>query len=181
MIRVPAGTKLVIIDLDDTLARIPIDWQGMKRALAEAFPDASFAYLSRGLREVNSRHGQLGMTECFDVIRRFERNGVPGMQPVQEVLEMVQTNRKKLLFAICSNNMHSTIEDVVHTLGFEGVFSALVGRDDVVESKPAPEGLLKILATLQVAAEEALFVGNHADDEQAGEAAGIRTIVITPC
>ena len=181
MIGVPTGTKLVILDLDDTLVRMPIDWSGMKRALGEAFPDASFIQLSRGLREVSDRHGDRGLTQCFDVMRTFERDGVARVRPVPEVLDMVQQHRGKVLFAICSNNMHATIDEAVRALALDGVFSVLVGRDDVSASKPAPEGLLRILATLQVTPDEAFFVGNHADDERAGTAAGIRTVVISPC
>jgi beta-phosphoglucomutase-like phosphatase (HAD superfamily) len=153
----------------------------MKRALGDAFPDASFTQLSRGLREVSDRHGEHGRSHCFDVMRTFESHSIGGLRPVQQVLDLIEQYRGKVLFAICSNNMHATIHEAVRAMALDGVFRVLVGRDDVSESKPAPEGLLRILATLQVTADEALFVGNHADDERAGAAAGIRTVVISPC
>jgi phosphoglycolate phosphatase-like HAD superfamily hydrolase len=130
---------------------------------------------------VSDRHGEHGLSRCFDVMRTFESHSIGGLRPVQQVLDLIEQYRGKVQFAICSNNMHGTILDVVRALALEGVFSVVVGRDDVSESKPAPEGLLRILATLQITPDKAFFVGNHADDERAGAAAGIRTVVISPC
>lgn len=180
MIAVPAATSLIIVDLDSTLAILPIDWVGMKRALADSFRDTAFTNLSEGLRDVSSRYGEEGRRECFNVIRKFEKESISGMTPVQEMLDVIETYRGKKFFAICSNNMHATIDDVVHALGFGDVFSALVGRDDVLESKPAPEGLHKILCQLHVPAEQAVFIGNQESDRQAGSNAGIETIIIGP-
>jgi HAD superfamily hydrolase (TIGR01549 family) len=178
MIPVPAGRKLIIFDLDGTLAIMPIDWQGMKRALAEAFHDVSFAQLSEGVREVSRRYGDSGTRRCFEVIRAFEKASIPDITPVADVLDVLQSHRRSAAFAICSNNMCATIHDVLHTLGLSEHFSVLVGLDDVLEGKPAPEGLLRILGQLQVSADEALFIGNRFTDAQAGAKAGIETIII---
>jgi HAD superfamily hydrolase (TIGR01549 family) len=181
MIDVPAGRRLIILDLDGTLVVLPIDWQGMKQALAEAIPDVSFAQLSAGVRTATHRYGASGRRTCFEVIRRFERESLPGMAPVREVLDLVAARRGEARFAICSNNLHETIDNVVGALGLRDTVGPLVGRDDVVECKPDPEGLLKILDDLRVLAVDAVFIGNHSSDAAAGARAGIQTILIEGC
>jgi HAD superfamily hydrolase (TIGR01549 family) len=181
MIDVPPGRRLIILDLDGTLVVLPIDWQRMKQALAEAFPDVSFAQLSAGVRTATHRYGTSGRQTCFEVIRRFEREGLPGMTPVREVLDLVAARRGDARFAICSNNMHDTIDDVVFALGLGDAVDAIVGRDDVVECKPDPEGLLKILDELRVPATDAVFIGNHSSDAAASAPVGIQTILIEGC
>lgn len=180
MLSISAATTLIILDLDGTLAIMPIDWAGIKRALADAFQNTSFTNLSEGVREVSNRYGDEGRGRCFEIIRRFEKESVSGITPVQEVLNVLGIDRGKKLFAICSNNMHATIDDVVHALGLDDAFTAVVGRDDVLEPKPSPEGLLKILCELDVPAEQAFFIGNQESDRQAGANAGIETIIIAP-
>jgi phosphoglycolate phosphatase-like HAD superfamily hydrolase len=181
MIPVPMGRKLIIFDLDGTLAIMPVDWQGMKHALAAMFPGVSFTPITEGLRDVARRYGDGGTSRCFEVIRDFERSSVSGTVPVPEAVELIRAHSGTAAFAVCSNNMCATIHDVLHTLGLSEHFSVLVGLDDVVEGKPAPEGLLRILGQLQVSAKEALFIGNRHTDAQAGANAGIETIIIAPC
>lgn len=178
MIDVPSGCRLIILDLDGTLALMPIDWAGMKAALAERFPETSFAQLTAGLRDVERRHGAAGRSACFEVIRRFERASLDGTLPVDPVLALVVAHRGRAQFAVCSNNLHATLDDVIGAMGLGDDFALLIGRDDVEESKPSPEGLMKILDALQVRAEDAVFIGNHQSDAEAGARAGIRTIVI---
>jgi phosphoglycolate phosphatase-like HAD superfamily hydrolase len=181
MIPVPAGRKLIIFDLDGTLAIMPIDWQGMKRALVQAFPIVSFTPIADGLHEVARRYGDGGTARCFDVIREFEKQSVSGTVPVPDVIELIRAHGGTAAFAVCSNNLRATIHDVLHALGLSEYFSVLVGLDDVLEGKPAPEGLLRILGQLQASADEALFIGNRHTDAQAGASAGIETIIIAPC
>lgn len=180
MIEVPVACRLIILDLDGTLVRMPVDWAGMKAALAERFPETSFAQLTGGLRDVERRHGAEGRARCFEVIRRFERDNLEGTRPVDAMRALVSEHGGRTLLAVCSNNLHATIEDVLDSVGVREHFAILVGRDDVAECKPSPEGLFRILRALQVRAQDAIFIGNHESDAEAGARAGIRTIVISP-
>ncbi len=60
--------------------------------------------------------------------------------------------------------------------GVRGVFSSIVGREDVANRKPHPEPVLRCLAGLGVANERALYVGDSPIDIAAGRAAGVRTV-----
>ena len=62
--------------------------------------------------------------------------------------------------------------------GFDGLFGALVGADDLAEHKPAPGPVLAALEQLGVAPAHALMVGDSPHDLAAGRAAGTRTAAV---
>ena len=54
--------------------------------------------------------------------------------------------------------------------------NVFISMDDTSRHKPHPEPLLLALEKLQVAPQEAVYVGDSRHDMQAGRAAGIRTV-----
>ena len=65
-------------------------------------------------------------------------------------------------------------------LGKENIlylFDVLVTSDQVQHPKPHPEGVLKALNALQVAAQDALLVGDASADVAAGNGAGVTTVL----
>lgn len=57
--------------------------------------------------------------------------------------------------------------------------ASLVCPDDVTHTKPHPEPLLLACQQLGLAAERAIYVGDHPRDIEAGKAAGMYTIAVT--
>jgi len=57
-------------------------------------------------------------------------------------------------------------------------FDAVVLGDDVAQRKPDPEGLLKCLAKLGIAADQAIYVGDTQVDIQASRAAGMHAVAV---
>lgn len=64
-------------------------------------------------------------------------------------------------------------------LGLREHFSAIVGIEDVKETKPNPEPVLLVLKLLGVGSGEAVMVGDTPDDIAAGKAAGLETAGVT--
>ena len=64
-------------------------------------------------------------------------------------------------------------------LGITARFPVVIGFDDVSETKPHPEGILKALEQLDVPPEMALMVGDTVADIQAGRAAGCWSCLAT--
>jgi HAD superfamily hydrolase (TIGR01509 family) len=60
--------------------------------------------------------------------------------------------------------------------GVRELFSAIVGREDVEQRKPAPDVVLRCLDRLDVQSQEAIYVGDSPIDIQAGRAAGVATV-----
>lgn len=84
-----------------------------------------------------------------------------------------------LRVAIVSNKERFRIEGILARFGLSGVVDAIVGAGDVAAPKPAPDSLLKGLERLDVAADEALYVGDNLVDARAAAAAGIAFVAVT--
>jgi len=68
---------------------------------------------------------------------------------------------------------------ILDTLGLRAPFSAIVGIEDVRETKPGPEPVLAVLALLGAGSGEAVMVGDTPDDIAAGRAARLATVGVT--
>ena len=64
-------------------------------------------------------------------------------------------------------------------LGLTDFFPVVVGIDDVQETKPHPEGILKALAYFGVQPEHALMIGDTGTDIEAARAAGCWSCLAT--
>jgi HAD superfamily hydrolase (TIGR01509 family) len=60
--------------------------------------------------------------------------------------------------------------------GVRDLFTAIVGREDVEERKPAPDVILRCLERIEVPPTEVIYVGDSPIDIQAGKAAGVSTV-----
>lgn len=81
--------------------------------------------------------------------------------------------------AIASNRPHQFSVQILKILGAYDDFDAIVCADNVPNAKPDPDMIHEILNRFQVAAEEAVFVGDMTVDAQTGINAGVKTIIVT--
>lgn len=65
----------------------------------------------------------------------------------------------------------------VRAFGWNGLFGAVITGDDVVNQKPAPDGVFEVARLLKVEPTHCVFVGDSPADINAGKAAGMKTIV----
>ncbi len=84
----------------------------------------------------------------------------------------------EIKFAIFSLNFRSTIFSILSKQNLLGKFQYIVGREDVVEWKPDPEGLFKILKYFNISSEQAIYIGDSEFDMEAGKNAKIKTYLI---
>ncbi len=178
--------KLVIFDLDETLLRLPVDWDAVKKEViaygkkenAQFDENLHILPLSSAISNTQKRK------EIVDSIWRkheLETIGKIGIERYPKAEELVKKlNAKGLKLAIASNNCHETIERALEIAGLGDCFDLIVGRDDVLNTKPAPDMVLKIAWKLKLAKDEILYIGDSENDRRAGEAARIRTIIVKP-
>jgi HAD superfamily hydrolase (TIGR01549 family) len=76
-----------------------------------------------------------------------------------------------------ASNRKSSAHLVLHHIGIERHFGAVMTSEDA-PVKPDPAMILMALERLGVRADEAVFVGDNLEDRVAGEAAGVRTIML---
>jgi len=74
---------------------------------------------------------------------------------------------------IVTSNTAEAVASVLEREGLVGSFNAIVGRDDVRELKPSPEGILTACRAMDVAPGECIYVGDSIGDIEAARVAGM--------
>jgi HAD superfamily hydrolase (TIGR01509 family) len=173
--------KAVLFDLDGVLVDSYDCWF---RLLQDAMRELGKTPVS--LEEFNSRWGQ-GPEEDRDVFfpewsleelmafyeKRFgEYTRWSKQEPGSEkILQHLQSHDRKI--AIASNSPTVVVNDLLKHAGLESYPNTVIGVDQVRQSKPAPDLLLKALEVLHLTKQEVCYVGDSTYDAQASEAAGI--------
>lgn len=81
--------------------------------------------------------------------------------------------------AIASSRSHKSLEDYVNLFDLSDCFSMLIGGNDVVHGKPAPDPVLLILKAQKWNPKETLAIGDAPVDILMGKAAGTLTCGVT--
>ena len=89
----------------------------------------------------------------------------------EKILRHLQSRGKKI--AIASNSPTEVVNELLKHARLENYPDVVIGADQVKESKPAPDLLLKAVEVLRVTKQEVCYVGDSTYDAQAAEAAGI--------
>jgi phosphoglycolate phosphatase len=76
-----------------------------------------------------------------------------------------------------ASNRKSSASIVLRQIGIEKYFEAVMTSEDS-PPKPDPTMIRRALGKLGVRADEAIFVGDNLEDKQAGEGAGVRSIML---
>ncbi|HBT73832.1 MAG TPA: HAD family hydrolase [Lysinibacillus sp.] len=89
---------------------------------------------------------------------------------LEEVIQ--QLARTSLQMGIVTSKTAQEVADEFDPFGLSGYFQHIVSASDTEKHKPHPEPLLKCLDTLQVAPEEAIYIGDSIYDFQCAKQAG---------
>lgn len=160
--------RLVIFDMDGTLTRPYLDFPRIRQALDLPEP------LLESLQALPEGPGR---DRAFALLAEFEREAAlaselnPG---AREILEFLP--RHGVASALVTRNSRLSVRTVIekHALRFD----TTVTREDA-PPKPRPEPLWLICERLKIPPAQALMVGDHAMDVEAGRNAGMRAALIT--
>ncbi len=95
---------------------------------------------------------------------------------VIKLLELIRLNNCKI--AIVTSKFHYRIEQILSKFGILSKIDVILGAEDVINEKPAPDGLLLALDLLEVGKEDCIYVGDSTVDAKAAQAAGIDFIAV---
>ena len=112
-------------------------------------------------------------TQYYSLHHAHQLHLYPGMHDLlRRIKHAGQTN------ALATNAYRiSTVESLRH-LAIDTCMEAVVCGDDVMQAKPAPDMLFRILEQTGYRVEEAVFVGDGSRDEAAADAAGIDYVMV---
>jgi phosphoglycolate phosphatase-like HAD superfamily hydrolase len=174
--------EVVVFDLDGTLVDLHLDWGVIRRALVESFPETGINSVEHTTTTeiaaaIAKALGQEHKRRAHRMIRDFEK-GCP-TTPIGETIAIAREmkSRGKHL-AILSNNCRETIEECLEKEGLRKLFDFIVGKEDVDNNKPHPEGLFKIMKHFNASKEKTGFIGNEPVDENAAKSAGVDFMMV---
>lgn len=98
---------------------------------------------------------------------------LPGVGPTLNAL-----NERGMLLAVCSNKPRVFTQPLLDFLGLTPLLGTVLGPEDVLRLKPAPDMLQEALRQLHVLPAEAVYVGDMVVDIETARAAGVPVWVV---
>lgn len=189
------SAQAVAFDLDGTLVdSAPGLADALDRALEDVdLPKAGVARVSTWIgngadvmieRALRWAEGDLSAGFCLKVRDRFDyhyaQTAASGSRLYPQVLETLHALAATgIPLGLITNKPTQFVAPLLVSLGLDGLFSQVLGGDDVVQKKPHPAPLYLMLANMGLRASELVFVGDSRNDIQAAQAAGCQCVGMT--
>jgi len=160
-----------VFDLDGTLVDSQLDFAAMRRALR--FRDDVDI-----LTEIAAISDAAERSRLENIVHEHERAGAaaavlfPGVEELFAALAAQRINT-----AIFTRNSRATTLATLSRLRLD--VSLVVAREDA-PPKPSPVGLHRILSQWRFTADDVLFIGDFIHDLEAGQRAGVQTLLFAP-
>jgi len=181
--------KAIIFDFDGTLAVLNIDFSFMRERVFDVMRRYGIGeetiqekYLLEVIDEVyqilwekNPSGAETLYRESHDILHAVEMSAaqegklIPGAKPTLKTLRDKGVN-VGIITRNCEDAVRKVFPDIDH---FCDVF---VSRNSVKKVKPHPDHLTYVMKSLGVSGEEAVMVGDHIIDVQAGKRVGMKTV-----
>ena len=182
-------TKAVIFDFDGTLTelaydfgalRVEIEKIALRYATEEQIAEQAHQYILEmifGLEAALGPAGERFKQEAFRKLQDLEVEASRG-QSVYPFTRRVlgRLKQRGMKMGIITRGCTKAVRTVFPDL--EDYVEAVVTRDDTRLLKPHPGQLQMILSLLAVKPDEAVVVGDHPTDIQAGRAMAVRTVAL---
>lgn len=121
-----------------------------------------------GLEDVN----HLMVTHDEFQYRNFQL--IVAYRNTQRVLESFK--KARIAMGAITNRYGKQVLQSLKTADIDEYFKMILTPLDVINPKPDPESIFKVLKRLGVSAKRAVFIGDSPADIEAGKAAGVKTI-----
>ncbi len=184
----PMGIKLIIFDLDGTLADTAAD---MADALNEVLPsNISPVSLEEARNVMGGGDDALGRRLSYeglgldrrDFAKRFAEAYAAHLSVHTRLYPGVRGTLRKLSACskvVLSNRRTALVMPVLERFKLLPYFLDVIGSDSGLGTKPSPGPVLHTLGRLAAKPDETIVVGDCANDIDAGRAAGARTVAVT--
>ena len=119
------------------------------------------------------------IAKVFEVVKVDAEKNLEVKNGVEEILKYFFEN--KIPTAIASSSETFVVKNRVKRLGWEKYFAALIGGDQVENSKPAPDIFLKAAKEIKIPAGDCYVFEDSFNGVRAGAAAKCSTVMVIDC
>ena len=185
--------KLIVFDVDGTLIDTDDIILATWKEVFSKFKDESFKYddnliltfsgptikdtMSKYLPEYDFEYMR---DQYNEITRKYYESLARLFDGEKEVLEQLHKDGYKL--AVLTNKNRERTEYCLNKFNIFGLFDYVVSSDDVKETKPNPEGLLKILSNYKdIKKDEVIVIGDTDYDYLTAKNDSINAILMTLC
>jgi HAD superfamily hydrolase (TIGR01509 family) len=183
----PAGTfRAYLFDCDGTIVdSMPLHYIAWKTALAEwscTFDEGLFySWGGKPVDEIISTlNAMQGLSMPVAVVSK-RKEGLyyqllPQLKAIPEVLEHIEAQHGRIPFAVVSGGHVSSVTRSLTTVNLLDRFEIIVGAEDYVNSKPAPDAFLLAAERLGVEPRDCLVFEDTELGIEAATAAGMASV-----
>lgn len=193
-LKLPEGeTHAYIFDCDGTLAdSMPLHYRAWKHAFDtngakfdftwELFYSMAGVGMHDSVVQLNERYGDsLDPDKIVHEQNEFLTKEHAGIQPIPQVVELAKELKAEgYPIAVASGGDRHQVLGTLHYCGIDQLFDAIVTKQDVQHSKPAPDGFLKAAELLGVDPTKCVVFEDSKLGLAAAEAAGMRWVYVDP-
>jgi HAD superfamily hydrolase (TIGR01509 family) len=115
---------------------------------------------------------------AHQVVSRFQEIVRRDVVFVPHVKATIEDFSRQFRLALVSGSHRADVLWALKKLGVDHLFEVIYGAEDYPRSKPAPDGYLKALGSLEILAEEAVVFEDSVPGLMSAHAAGIRSVAI---
>jgi beta-phosphoglucomutase family hydrolase len=187
---IPADVRGLIFDCDGTLVdTMPLHYIAWKKALEGVkiqCPEERFYAFAgaptKTIIEILAREQGIACDAQAVAVEKEHLyvESLQSLEPIHSVIAIAKREKGKRKMAVASGGWKRVVKASLAVVGIEGMFDAIVGADDVVHGKPAPD--IFLLAAQQIGLTPAECVVYEDGDMGivAAKAAGMRVIDVRP-
>lgn len=168
----------VIINSEPLMRRAFAD--SYRRVLGEGVPPIE-DYLKHMGESFPRIMDKLGLPHTlWEPYREFCQTNIDYVTLFPECLELLERlSARKLKMAILTGKDYARTLHVLEHFRIGHYFGSVVASDQLRRPKPDPEGILRVLGSLDCPAEKAVMIGDSVSDILCGQQAGVPSIAVT--
>lgn len=179
-----------LFDCDGTIAdSMPLHLEAWNAALepsgAHFREDLFYAWAGRSTEQIVALlNEQFGLSMDYREITALKEERyfsfLPRIQAIPEVIEHIHEAFPRIPLAVVSGSPRESVLTTLRNFGLEGYFRCVVGAEDYVHGKPAPDPFLLAARQLGVEPSRCLVFEDADLGIQSAEAAGMQWVKVVP-
>ncbi|MDP4145980.1 MAG: HAD-IA family hydrolase [Bacillota bacterium] len=176
--------KLVIFDFDgvvvNSLALQEEAFNNSYREIVGGTPPEFREFLKHSGEAIDKIMSKMNLPkEMISPYLDYLKNNWSCVKLYDEVISIIKKlNTNEVKCALFTGKDKDGTYDLLGKLKIDDLFDIIITSDDVVDAKPSPEGIIKILNKLSINREKAIMVGDSSNDIMSANRAEIRSVLV---